>query len=402
MVSGGSGTQRNRNESLGLRAGLFGPEAPAVGGRGSNSAANSPGASAAGPGSSPGGFNIGRILPIGAGISATDALSQSHFANTDSQANYRLGSSLTTGQNRAADKGVKGETTDRGGRTATSEQQSTRLKGNSTTDTGASSLTTTTSAGTSDTRTNSGSVGGSVDKSSDVFMALVAAEGGNLNGTPAEKQRAIGLGLAAANNPEKLAAAVRSVSEAASGSPSGRSFLGHGGADRPPVSQGEVAAGAEAKIAERKAAGRGAVAAAGADNDSRVASMQVAPSTTVPSLGPAQAAVSQTTGEVSQTAAVQADAASVSAGALSAGGAIYRDRNSSAGNAASHAFGSGGLKDHHSAAGYQTILNNVAQSDPAVRSELKSISERGGYVSPGQTEFLTSKVKDYLDKQPRN
>jgi hypothetical protein len=44
----------------------------------------------------------------------------------------------------------------------------------------------------------------------------------------------------------------------------------------------------------------------------------------------------------------------------------------------------------------------VAQSDPAVRSELKSISERGGYVSPGQTEFLTSKVKDYLDKQPRN
>jgi len=230
---------------------------------------------------------------------------------------------------------------------------------------------------------------------------LVAGEGGNLNGTPAEKQRAIGLGLAAANNPEKLAAAVRSVSEAETGSPSGRSFLGHGGADRPPVSQGEVAAGAGAKIAERKAAGRGAVAAAGADNDSRVASRQVAPPTTVPSLGPAQAAVSQTTGEVSQTAAVQADAASVSAGALSAGGAIYRDRNSSAENAASHAFGRGGLKDHHSAEGYQTILNNVAQSDPAVRSELKSISERGGYVSPGQAEYLTSKVKDYLDKQPR-
>ena len=401
-VSGGSGTQRNRNESLGLSAGLSGPEAPAIGGGGGNGPANSPGASAAGPGSSPGRFNIGRLLPFSAGIAGNDSLGQGYWANTDSQASYKLGSSLTTGQNRAADQGVKGETTDRGGRTATSDVQSTRLKGHSTTDTRASSLTTTTSAGTSDTRTNSGSVGGSVDKSSDVFMALVAAEGGNLNGTPAEKQRAIGLGLAAANNPEKLAAAVRSVSEAASGSPSGRSFLGHGGADRPPVSQGEVAAGAEAKIAERKAAGRGAVAAAGAAHDSRVANEQVAPSTTVPSLGPAQAAVNQTTGDVAQTGAVQADAASVSAGALSAGGAIYQDRNSSAGNAALNALGIKGLKAHHSAKDYQTILNNVAQTDPAVRSELKSISERGGYVSPGQTEFLTSKVKDYLDKQPRN
>jgi hypothetical protein len=79
-------------------------------------------------------------------------------------------------------------------------------------------------------------------------------------------------------------------------------------------------------------------------------------------------------------------------GATSAAVGAFQDRAPNAMTAAKNELSSGGLK-FNSAANYAAILRGEAAKDPALASELASISRNGGNMKPGQKEYLASKLK---------
>ena len=404
--SGGLSTARNQSQSLQMGLGLNGNLGGGGGGSGQpqqGQAGGQPQQGQAGGQPQQGQGGVRSFFGLGGrfGVNGSQSLDNTYNATTLDSARTSLSSTAGSNISQGGEQGSKSGTQTTSSTSRSTDSTTTQSGDTSKQSAKSAQVSNTKTASSTDSAGQSNQVGGTMNLGKPVFEAL----GGGTGSTTAEQIKSGFEALRKSTVPSQLADAIKTATGSFSSSPAGQGVLGNGGVEPPASQQGVQKEGQAAvdELGKQRPPGTSSTppsppaGGAGPRNGSGGTPPSGAPAaggaTRMPDLSNgaagdyqknAKAASAQYNNQLGQ--------AQVRSGATTAAVNAFQTRAPDAMTALRNELSSDGLK-FNSAANYAAILRGEAAKDPALASELASISRNGGNMKPGQKEYFQSKLR---------